>query len=230
MPLDAHGQPVGAPIPGWRPRPDPSPVVLPGQHVRLGPLAAGHAADLLATVAGPDDDALWTYRTTERPQDLPAMQALVEAEVANPATLTFAVVRDGQAHGVSSYARVDAANGVLEIAAVLFSRAMQRTPASTEVTHLLLRHAFDDLGYRRVEWKCDSLNEPSRQAALRLGFSYEGRFRQHLAVKGRNRDTDWFSLTDAEWPQVRAAHEAWLRPENFDRAGRQRRPLRRTRS
>ena len=98
-------------------------------------------------------------------------------------------------------------------------------PAATEAIHLTLRHAFDDLGYRRFEWKCDSLNEPSRRAARRLGFAYEGRFRQHMVTKGRNRDTDWFSVTDREWPAVRAAHQAWLDPGNFDAAGQQRVPL-----
>ncbi len=102
---------------------------------------------------------------------------------------------------------------------MIYARHLQRTPASTETTHLLMRWAFDELGYRRFEWKCDSHNEPSRRAAARLGFTYEGRFRHHLVVKGRNRDTDWFSVTDAEWPAVRAAHEAWLDPGNFDARG-----------
>ena len=104
----------------------------------------------------------------------------------------------------------------------VYARALQRTPATTEATYLLMRHLFDGLGYRRFEWKCDALNEPSRQAALRLGFTYEGRFRNHMVTKGRNRDTDWFSVTDAEWPVVGAALQAWLEPANFDEQGRQR--------
>jgi RimJ/RimL family protein N-acetyltransferase len=118
--------------------------------------------------------------------------------------------------------RPDPASGVVEIGGVLHARPVQRTPATTETIPLLLQHAFDDLGNRRVEWKCDHLNEPSRAAARRLGFSYEGRFRQHLVVKGRNRDTDWFAIVDRDWPAVRRALEAWLGPDNFDGAGRQR--------
>ena len=106
--------------------------------------------------------------------------------------------------------RIEPSSGVLEIGGIVYARALQRTPATTETTHLLLRHAFDDLGYRRVEWKCDSLNEPSRRAARRLGFTYEGRFRRHVVVKGRNRDTDWFAIVADDWPAIRAAHETWL--------------------
>ncbi len=117
--------------------------------------------------------------------------------------------------------RIDPHHGQVEVAGVLLGRALQRTRAATEAIHLLMRNAFD-LGYRRFEWKCDSLNEPSRRAALRLGFVEEGRFRNHMVTQGRNRDTDWFSLTDGEWPAVRTAHERWLDPANFDDEGRQR--------
>ena len=113
----------------------------------------------------------------------------------------------------------------MEIAGVLFSRRLQRTRAATEAVHLTMRYAFDDLGYRRFEWKCDSLNKPSRRAARRLGFRYEGRFRHHMVTKGRNRDTDWFSVTDTEWPEVHAAHRTWLDPGNFDADGCQRMSL-----
>ena len=105
---------------------------------------------------------------------------------------------------MTSFYRIDPAHGQVEVAAVIYARSLQRTPATTEATYLLMRYAFDGLGYRRFEWKCDALNEPSRQAALRLGFTYEGRFRNHMVTQGRNRDTDWFSVTDAEWPAVRA--------------------------
>jgi RimJ/RimL family protein N-acetyltransferase len=131
----------------------------------------------------------------------------------------------GAPSGIASYTRIDPATGQIEVAGVLFARSLQRTRAATEAIHLLMRHAFDDLGYRRFEWKCDSLNEPSRRAAARLGFTYEGRFRQHMVTKGRNRDTDWFSVTDTEWPAVRGGHEAWLDPANFDGDGRQRTAL-----
>ena len=188
-------------------------------------MGSEHVADLLAHVVRPEDDPLWTYRGIERPRDAARSQSLVAADPRRTATsLTFAVSRGpGGAHGLSSsYGRPDLGAGSLEVAGVLFSRAVQRTPVSTEATHLLLRHAFDDLGYRRVEWKCDSLNEPSRRRGPRLGFTHEGRFRQHMTVKGRNRDTDWFAVTDAEWPAVRRAHETWLDPANHDAEGRQR--------
>ena len=219
---------VGEPVPGWSPRPLPAPTRLSGQHVTLEPLVSAHAPALLEHVAGTDDDALWTYRPVERPADLAEMQAFVDATTAS--AVTFAVVRDGGARGIVSLMRPDPANGVVEIGGILHARSVQRTPVTTETAHLLLRHAFDDLGYRRVEWKCDSLNEPSRVAARRLGFTYEGRFRNHVVVKGRNRDTDWFAIIDREWPGVRAAHEAWLEPANFDSDGRQRTALRPTTS
>jgi RimJ/RimL family protein N-acetyltransferase len=199
-------------------------VRLQGRYVRLEPVGPEHSEGLLAHVARPEDDPSWTYRGTERPRDRGEVDALVVAARADRASLTFAVVplASGVAHGLTSYVRIDPGSGSLEVAGVLFSRAVQRTPVSTEATHLLLRHALDDLGYRRVEWKCDSLNEPSRQAALRLGFTHEGRFRQHMTVKVRNRDTDWFAVTDAAWPAVRRAHETWLDPANHDAEGRQR--------
>jgi RimJ/RimL family protein N-acetyltransferase len=122
--------------------------------------------------------------------------------------------------------RIVTEHGVIEIGHIWFAPILQRTRQATEAIYLLARHAFDDLGYRRFEWKCDSLNEPSRRAAERFGFIYEGVFRQHMVVKGRNRDTAWFSIVDGAWPAVRAGFEAWLAPENFDEEGRQRRSLR----
>ena len=126
---------------------------------------------------------------------------------------------------MASYLRMEPQHGVIEIGHIWFAPALQRTRQATEAIFLMARHAFDELGYRRFEWKCDSLNGPSRRAAERFGFVFEGIFRQHMVVKGRNRDTAWYSMTDGEWPVRRAAFEAWLAPENFDRDGRQRRPL-----
>lgn len=224
---NAHGQPVGDAVPGWTPRERPGPVTLEGRYVVLEPLASRHVAPLLDAVCGPDDDALWTYRPTERPVSADELAALVTALVDDPDTVTVAIRPEGgPAAGIATLMRIDAAHGQVEVGGVLYGRALQRTRAATEAIHLLLRYAFEDLGYRRFEWKCDSLNEPSRRSANRLGFTEEGRFRHHLVVKGRNRDTDWFSITDAEWPAVRAAHEAWLDPANFDAAGQQVSPLR----
>lgn len=221
-----HGQEVGDVVPGWAPRPRPEPVCLTGRYVRLEPLSTAHAPALHASLCNPGDDVLWTYRPTEPPADVPAMVALIEAHLAATDMVTFALVPLGvPAQGTASYMRIEPTTGQIEIAGVLYAKSLQRTRAATEAIHLSMRHAFDDLGYRRFEWKCDSLNEPSRRAARRLGFTYEGRFRNHMITKGRNRDTDWFSVTDAEWPAVRAAHERWLDPANFDDAGTQLTPL-----
>jgi RimJ/RimL family protein N-acetyltransferase len=154
------------------------------------------------------------------------METFVAELLAHPTDVSFVVTPRGRGpEGIATLMRADPANGVVEIGGILLARSMQRTPASTEAMYLLAHHVFDALGYRRYEWKCDSLNEPSRRAAARLGFTYEGRFRQALVYKGRNRDTDWFSITDAEWPRIRAAHEAWLDPANFDDDGGQRQHL-----
>lgn len=225
--LNSFDQYVGAVVPGWEARPTPEPVTLEGRYVRALPLTSAHYADLFEAVCGADDGALWTYRPIPRPDSLATLwMHLAEVVEACP---TFAFVpvegeRGGRAAGIASYMRIDQAHGQVEVAGVLFGRTLQRTRAATESIHLLMKHAFD-LGYRRFEWKCDSLNEPSRRAARRLGFVYEGRFRNHMVTQGRNRDTDWFSVTAQEWPQVRAAHEAWLDPANFDDQGRQRSAL-----
>lgn len=225
------GQPVGDVVPDWTARAWPTPVRLAGRYVVLEPLAVEHAPALLTALCDEESRPLWTYRPTEPPADVLEMTALVETILATPVCEAWAIVPTTGAHagepsGLTSFLRIDPGTGQVEVAGVLYARHLQRTPASTETTHLLLRWAFDELGYRRFEWKCDSLNEPSRRAAARLGFTYEGRFRHHMVTKGRNRDTDWFSITDDEWPAVRAAHEAWLDPANFDADGGQRTPLR----
>jgi RimJ/RimL family protein N-acetyltransferase len=220
------GQAVGDRVPTWSPRPRPDAVTLEGRYVVVEPLAVSHAADLLGALCGPDDRSLWTYRATEPPADLDEMTELIARTLATPDLLTFAIVpRGGTASGIASYTRIDPATGQVEVAGVLYARSVQRTRVATEAIHLLMRYAFDELGYRRFEWKCDSLNEPSRRAAARLGFTYEGRFRHHMVTKGRNRDTDWYSVTDTEWPTVRATHELWLDPANFDEVGAQRTAL-----
>jgi RimJ/RimL family protein N-acetyltransferase len=228
--LTATGQPVGDPVPGWEPRPRPQPVVLAGRYARVVPLSSAHYAELYRALCGPDDDDLWTYRPVERPRSLPELWMHLAGVLESPVDVTFALVPEegpyaGRPAGIASYLRIDPATGQVEVGGIVLAHGLQRTRAATEALHLLMRHALDDLGYRRFEWKCDSLNEPSRRAAARLGFTYEGRFRNHLVVKGRNRDTDWFSVTDAEWPAVRDAHERWLDPANFDADGRQRTAL-----
>ena len=225
MRCNEFDQPIGDSVDGWLPRPAPAPVTLMGQYARLEPLSQAHRGAVAELGAIPQ---LWTYRP-DGPLAPDEVGEWIERRVAETATVTFAVVRLGlgvggdeeAVQGMCSLMRTDATGGVTEIGAILYSPDLQGTAASTEVTHVVARHVFDDLGYRRLEWKCDSLNEPSRRAAARLGFTYEGRFRQHLVYRGRNRDTDWFSIIDAEWPAIRAEHERWLDPSNFDADGRQ---------
>jgi RimJ/RimL family protein N-acetyltransferase len=152
---------------------------------------------------------------------------MLEINVASEDPLFFALVPNfsGRAAGVASYMRITPESGVIEIGNIWFGVPLRRTTAASEAIFLLARHAFDDLGYRRLEWKCNSLNAASRRAAARFGFTYEGIFRQHLVVKSRNRDTAWYAIVDGEWPEIRGGFEAWLSPENFDAEGRQRRRL-----
>jgi RimJ/RimL family protein N-acetyltransferase len=203
--------------------------VLEGERVRLEPLDPGrHAAELFEAAQGDGADPdLWRFMGYGPFADVEAMRGWLEAAAASADPLFRAVVdrASGRAAGVVSYLRIEPQHGVIEIGHIWFGHTLQRTPAATEAIHLLARHAFDDLGNRRLEWKCDSANERSRRAAERFGFTFEGVFRQHMVVKDRNRDTAWYALLDSEWPAARAAFEAWLAPENFDAAGRQRRSL-----
>ena len=222
--VNEFGQPVGDLVqPAWTPRERPARIGLIGRYVALEPVSTRHVPALQTSLCGPDDGGLWTYRTTPPPDDESRLADLVDGWMESTESLTWAVLpTGGEAAGLTSLYRIDPQHGQAEVAAVVYARGIQRTPATTESTYLLMRYAFDGLGYRRFEWKCDALNEPSRQAALRLGFTYEGRFRNHMVTKGRNRDTDWFSVTDAEWPAVKLALQTWLQPGNFDEQGRQR--------
>lgn len=222
-----HGQPIGVPVPGWTGCPAPDRVPLEGRYVRLEPVAAGHVPALFPALCPGLDEPLWTYRHDERPPDEAGLAAMVDAWAAHPSDVTFAIVpRDtGSASGLATLCRLDPLQGSAEVGAVLFARSLQRTRAATEAIHVLASYVFEELGYRRFEWKLDALNAPSARAAVRLGFSYEGRFRNALVYKGRNRDTDWFAMTDGDWPGVRAAHRRWLDPANFDESGRQRTAL-----
>lgn len=219
-----HGQPLGRPV-DWTPATAPArDVVLAGAGVRLEPIGHQHVDDLYAALCRTEDEPLWTYFVWERPTTREELSRIVEEMLAAPALVPYAIVpsETGRAAGFCSLMRIDPTMGTIEVGGIAFGRQLQRSRAATEAMALLMRHAFDDLGYRRYEWKCDSLNAPSRRAALRLGFIWEGRFRNALVYKGRNRDTDWFSITDLEWPRVRAALDAWLADDNFDDMGRQR--------
>ena len=222
-----EGQPIGEQVPDWAPRLPPAHTTLTGRYVALEPVATGHAPALHAALGAEEDDASWTYRHDERPADEAGMLALVETWASRPVDVTYALVPAGTsaASGVATLMRIDPVHGAAEVGAILYGRTLKRTRAATEAIHLLARYLFDDLGYRRFEWKLDCLNEPSARAARRLGFTYEGRFRNAMVYKGRNRDTDWFAMTDADWPRIRDAHERWLDPANFDATGVQRTSL-----
>jgi RimJ/RimL family protein N-acetyltransferase len=217
---------VAGDLSGFAPRPLPDGRTLSGRHVRLERLdAARHGTDLAKATAAPA--SLYDY-LFELPPVLPA-EVIAWAEQAQKSLDPFfyAIVDQatGRAVGRLALMRIDAKNGVIEVGSILFGPIMQRTAGATEAIALVAGHAFDDLGYRRLEWKCNDLNAPSKRAALRFGFTYEGLFRQHMVVKGRNRDTAWFSMLDHEWPARRRAFAAWLDPSNFDADGRQRRRL-----
>lgn len=227
MARDAYGQEIGEPLAGWTPPPPPPREAIVGRYCRLEPLdAVRHGADLFAAYAAAPDARDWTYLPLERPADVDGLRALVAAQALSRDPLHFAVVDSagGRAVGMAALMRIDPGNGVIEVGHINFSPALKRTRAGTEAIFLFMRRAFA-LGYRRFEWKCDSLNAPSRRAALRYGFTFEGIFRQAVVTKGRNRDTAWYAIIDRDWPRIAGAFEAWLAPENFDEAGLQRQAL-----
>jgi len=210
----------------WKPVGRPLREPMYGRTVMLEPLDADlHAADLWSAVEGHDE--VWQY-LFDGPY---ASEAELTRDIAEKQSVTdrifFAVISAeiGATAGYASYMRMEPAHGVVEVGNILLGPALQRTTAATEAMYLMARHVFEDLGYRRYEWKCNAENLPSRRAALRLGFTFEGIFRQHLVVKGRNRDTAWYSMLDREWPARKQAFEAWLDPANFEADGRQRRSL-----
>lgn len=204
---------------------------MQGLVCRLEPLeVARHGSSLFDAYAQAPDGRDWTYLPIEQPVDRAEFTREFTAREATGDPLHYAIVVDGRAVGTAALMRIDPANGVIEIGHIAFAPALQRTRAATEALALLMRRSFDELGYRRLEWKCDSLNEPSRRAAVRLGFTFEGVFRKAVVTKGRSRDTAWYSITSEEWPVVGHALERWLAPDNFDAAGRQRIALARLRT
>ncbi len=202
----------------------PQPVVLAGRVVTLCPFdRASHAEALYQGSHGPEKEALWRYMNEGPFASRAEYDDAFDKKVKSVDPVFLAVVDNatGVPVGQASYLRIEPANRSIEVGHILFSPALQRSIGATEAMYLMARHVFNDLGYRRYEWKCNALNEPSRRAALRLGFTFEGIFRQHMIVKGRNRDTAWFSILDSEWPVRQANFERWLAPSNFDAAGRQ---------
>ncbi|MGH7667066.1 MAG: GNAT family N-acetyltransferase [Candidatus Dormibacteria bacterium] len=221
------GQPIGPAV-------DPGPAALPqaatlrGRFVELQPLSySRHGAELWEQLRGPANDRLWRYLADGPHPDPEAFRSAVEARARSQERAYWAIVDvdDAVTRGWASLMRIEPQHGCIEVGDILYSPRLQRTRSATEAMYLLARHVFEELRYRRYEWKCDALNQPSRRAALRLGFTYEGTFRQHMIIKGRSRDTAWFSISDGEWPARRDRLERWLDPSNFDLQGHQHRAL-----
>ncbi len=225
--MNELGQPIGTPVIDWQPPPRPQRTVLQGRYCRLEPLDSGrHAAQLHAANSLDRAGRMWTYLFSGPFGTLGEFTAWLEAREDSLDPLFFAIVDEarGQATGLASYLRIDTTHGVIEVGHLAFSPLLQKSRTATEAMYLMMKHAFE-LGYRRYEWKCDALNSASRRAAERLGFTFEGVFRQAVVYKGRNRDTAWYSVIDGEWPTLETRFLAWLDPDNFDDAGRQRRRL-----
>jgi RimJ/RimL family protein N-acetyltransferase len=217
---------LSANLSDWQPRPLPDAVTLTGRWVTLEPLSATkHTQALWQAVLGHDE--VWTWLADGPYSSKEGLAEALETKQSGLAARFYAILpgRDSAAAGYASLMRMDPANGVIEAGNIMYSPSLQRTPAATEAMFLMARYIFEELGYRRYEWKCNALNLPSRRAAERLGFTFEGVFRQHMIVKGQNRDTAWYSMLDSEWPARKQAFEAWLAEDNFDGEGHQKRAL-----
>jgi len=222
------GQPIGFPVDGWRERPRPPRSAMEGRYCIVEPLhPSAHAADLYQAYLQDQAHRVWTYLPYGPFHTFEDYRTWMEAYCTSDDPLFHAVIdlKTSHAAGVASYLNVKASVGVVEVGHINYSPQLQRTSAATEAMFLMMRRAFDELGYRRYEWKCDALNAGSRRAADRLGFVFEGIFRQATIYKGRNRDTAWYAIIDVQWPALKKAFERWLDPANFDAQGRQRRRL-----
>ena len=218
------GQIVGPGLPDWTPRQPPSDDPMQGRFARLERLdLSRHLTPLYQALTEGGDDSLWTYLPFPQPADQAAFAMMLTRDFIGEAAKYqgFAIqdARTGETLGTAAFMRTDTASGSTEVGSVLYGPRLQRSPIATEAMFLMMTRVFDELGYRRYEWKCDSLNTPSWRAAERLGFTYEGTFRQAMVYKGRSRDTAWFSMLDIDWPTIRKGFEAWLDPSNFDALG-----------
>ena len=227
-PKNDHGQPIGESLADWSEPRFPPAARLEGQTVTLQPLDPQRHGRPLFAAFEDAPDSLWTYMSFGPFRDLRQFRRTLDSLTLNPGWITFTVFAGDRALGFASYLRIQPSDGSLEIGSIAWSPALQQTTAGTEALYLMIRQSFE-LGYRRCEWKCDSLNETSRRAAERLGFKYEGTFRQATVYKGRNRDTAWYAITDREWPVLDSTFRDWLEPDNFNADGTQRRRLRQLR-
>ena len=211
--VNTLGQPIGGALPNWVPCEFPPRTAMHGRFCRVEPLSIEqHTQDLFTAFQEDKEQRIWTYLPYGPFNDLSTFQSWVESFVLGDDPLFYAIIDSNteKALGVASYMRIEPEIGVIEVGGINYAPSLQRTPAATEAMYLMMRRVFADLGYRRYEWKCDTLNAPSRRAARRLGFSFEGIFRQATIYKKRNRDTAWFSILDSEWPTLERAYEAWL--------------------
>lgn len=222
--INQFGQPIGEPLGDWSPPPPIGADALVGRTTRLEPLVPDRHTSGLWTAFADAPESLWTYLTIGPFADIDEFSAAIDTLAASPDLRPFVVHVDGRPVGFACYLNIEPDHGVAEIGWIAFAPALQRTTAATEALVLMISHLFE-LGYRRCEWKCDDLNAPSRAAAIRLGFTYEGTFRAATHYKGRNRDTAWFSIIDSEWPALKTAAARWLASDNFDEHGDQRRSL-----
>ena len=213
----------------WTPRPAPSLEPMEGRFVRLEPLSAErHGQDLFDASSVQDAIDRFRYLGEHPPKTLDEFRTWLDKAESSRDPLYFAVIdnKTGKVAGRQTFLRTDAANGVTEIGHIYWGPLISKTPATTEALYLFARHVFEDLGYRRFEWKCNNDNEPSKRAAVRYGFQFEGIFRKHMIIKGKNRDTAWYAMTDDDWTIAKPAFEAWLSPSNFDAQGKQVKTLR----
>ena len=218
------GQAIGHPMENWQACPSPSPIIMSGNFCQLEPLnCAKHAEDLYESYELDGENRIWTYLPYGPFANFAEFSSWLMEKSAGKDPMFFAIInkKTGRAVGVTSFLRMVEKNGVIEVGHINYSPQLQKTPAATESMYLMMRYVFEELGYRRYEWKCDSLNVGSRNAAARLGFTFEGIFRQAVIYKGRSRDTAWFSITDQEWPALKIAFETWLDAKNFTEQGAQ---------
>ena len=221
------GQPIGYPVENWQACDWPPHTAITGRYCTLEATQLAHAPQLFEAFVTQGHDRYWTYLPYGPFENLEQFQVWLSdtTQAKDPQFYTVFDANSKTAVGLASYLRITPNIGSIEVGHIHFSTLMQKTPIATETMFLMMQRAFEQLGYRRYEWKCDSLNAPSRKAALRLGFQHEGVFRQHTMYKGRSRDTAWFSILDSEWPALKEAFEAWLAPSNFDANGQQKQSL-----